>query len=66
MSFPVLLSLMSTIVVPAAAFSAMEGAALAIDGALRSVLPTLTWIVAVSVFVPSVARMVREWDEAVS
>ena len=65
-SFPVLLSLISTIVVPAAAFSAMEGLALSIDGALTSVLPTLTWMVAVSVFVLSVARMVREWDEAVS
>ena len=66
LSFPVLLSLISIIVVPAAAFSAMVGLALAIDGALTSVLPTLIWIVAVSVFVPSVARIVRECDEAES
>ena len=65
LSVAVWLSLMSTIVVPEAAYSATEGLALAIDGALISVLPTLTWIVAVSVLVPSVPRMVREWDVAV-
>ena len=50
---------------PALMFSATVGLALAIDGALTSVLPTLTSKVAESVLLLSVAPMDRECDEAV-